>query len=218
MSRFISWLNYENSKQVKKQTHPSSPEQRERNEFIFYYLETLTSVLSMHCWFIGENYSQVAESTVIRFCYIKGRGWGPLSQVMYFELFILISSTFIAILERRGLSLNPPYSSPQVPSWDVSVIVLIEKASTCPALWTLSQRLELTSSTWKWIENRRCGFIFLQNLPTQEKNMYCFRFILNPIYTLFRGLKIFHWFKKYIIKMSLQRISKIWVRLPSLST
>lgn len=40
MFKFISWLNCENSKQTHEQTHPSSFNERERSESLFYYLET----------------------------------------------------------------------------------------------------------------------------------------------------------------------------------
>lgn len=54
-------------------------------------------------------------------------------------------------------------------SWDVSVIAFTERTRTCPAFWTLLHRLKLVSSIWKWIGNRKCGFIFLQKLPPQGK-------------------------------------------------
>lgn len=108
LDSFLGWIVKIPNKQMNKQTHPSSLHKGERNEPVFSYLETLRSVLSTHGWFMGENCSQVADGTVVRFLSHQRWGWDPLSQLMYFGLFALISSTFITNLERRWISLNPP--------------------------------------------------------------------------------------------------------------
>lgn len=72
LSRFISRLNCENSKQTNEQIHPPFPDKRERNGAIFFFFETRTWVLGVALLILGDSSSHGAESTALMFGDIKG--------------------------------------------------------------------------------------------------------------------------------------------------
>lgn len=132
----------------------------------------------------------MAEGAAVRFCHMRGGTWGPLSRIMCLELFTLVSSIFTTILERRWISLNPLNSQPSVSIYfGMSLILYLQKEhpylscilDSFVQIRTHNQHLKVDRKWKRYI-------YFSTKIANTGENTHCLKFILNPIYTLFKGL------------------------------